>query len=103
MSAFGTKQTFRDRVPMSAFGGKADIGGAANPFLFRSFIHIRGWPDVVVLLISERSLCPSAANEAARVHYAFRQHCNNVAARGARQAARKAADYWVHGLGYGCS
>jgi hypothetical protein len=25
MSAFGTKQTFRDRVPMSAFGGKADV------------------------------------------------------------------------------
>jgi hypothetical protein len=25
MSAFGTKRTFRDWVPMSAFGGKADI------------------------------------------------------------------------------
>jgi hypothetical protein len=25
MSAFGTKQTFTDWVPMSAFGGKADI------------------------------------------------------------------------------
>jgi hypothetical protein len=25
MSAFGTKQTSRDRVPMSAFAGKADI------------------------------------------------------------------------------
>src|SRR6516162_1133567 len=25
MSAFGTKRTFHDRVPMSAFGGKADI------------------------------------------------------------------------------
>src|SRR6516162_11682420 len=24
-SAFGTKRTFHDRVPMSAFGGKADI------------------------------------------------------------------------------
>jgi len=24
-SAFGTKRTSRDRVPMSAFGGKADI------------------------------------------------------------------------------
>ena len=26
MSAFGTKRTLCDRVPMSAFGGKADIG-----------------------------------------------------------------------------
>ena len=25
MSAFGTKRTFRNRVPVSAFGGKADI------------------------------------------------------------------------------
>jgi hypothetical protein len=25
MSAFGTKRTLRDQVPMSAFGGKADI------------------------------------------------------------------------------
>ena len=25
MSAFGTKRTLRDRVPMSAFGGEADI------------------------------------------------------------------------------
>src|SRR6516225_7854246 len=25
MSAFGTKRTFRGRVPMSAFGGKADM------------------------------------------------------------------------------
>src|SRR5215472_19369436 len=25
MSAFGTKRTYRDRVPMSALGGKADI------------------------------------------------------------------------------
>ena len=25
MSAFGTKRTFHDGVPMSAFGGKADI------------------------------------------------------------------------------
>jgi len=27
MSAIGTKQTFRDRAPMSAFGGTADIDG----------------------------------------------------------------------------
>jgi len=26
MSAFGTKRTFRSSIPMSAFGGKADIG-----------------------------------------------------------------------------
>jgi len=25
MSAFGTKRTFRDRVPMSAFGGKRTL------------------------------------------------------------------------------
>jgi hypothetical protein len=34
MSAFGTKRTFHSRVPMSAFGGKADIEAAAsNAFL----------------------------------------------------------------------
>src|SRR5262249_2595738 len=30
MSAFGTKRTFRDRVPMSAFGSKGDMG---QPYL----------------------------------------------------------------------
>jgi hypothetical protein len=28
MSAFGTKQTLRSGVPMSAFGGKADMSGS---------------------------------------------------------------------------
>jgi hypothetical protein len=30
MSAFGTKRTSRDVEPMSAFGGKADMGGSAS-------------------------------------------------------------------------
>src|SRR6516162_9547709 len=37
MSAFGTKRTFHDRVPMSAFGGKADIHPAkihSGPSIF---------------------------------------------------------------------
>ena len=33
MSAFGTKRTFRDQAPMSAFGGKADIRQARHTSL----------------------------------------------------------------------
>ena len=85
-------QSKTDSTTLLPIRARQRIQVTADPYLFRSFIHIPGWPDVVVLLISERSLCPSAANEAARVHYAFRQHCNNVAARGARMW-RRAADF----------
>jgi len=33
MSAIGTKRTFRDQAPMSAFGGKADIRQARHTSL----------------------------------------------------------------------
>jgi len=36
MSAFGTKRTLRPAQPMSAFGGKADIG--------RMWVNDRFWP-----------------------------------------------------------
>jgi len=34
MSAFGAKRTFRGRVPMSAFGGKADIDWMSSDVCF---------------------------------------------------------------------